>query len=247
MPQSFLFLRSVDRSLGSSSAFTVKLPQPYRSITSVTLVSVEMPMSHYNVADQNLLGVRFTHNGTTYDAQLDAAFYQIADLQSALLLKLNANLPAAGVTAVTYTQSTGRLAIAYTSGLAFSAVNTGNLGRILGTQPNGTATMAAGGLLAFPGVCQLFPTSTVLMRVAELPTQCIASNGQAAFARLQLSATPGSVLLLNAAGSTYNTAVYATPVSNLSSMMVSLWTVDGQPLNLNGCDWTSTFAITSAA
>ena len=180
---------------------------------------------------------------------LDAAFYQIDDLRAALLLKLNTHLPAAGVTGVTYSQATGRLSIAYTSGLAFSVQNSasGNLGRILGTQPNNTATIASGGVLAFPGVCQLFPVATVFMRIAELPTQCIATNGQSCFARLQLSATPLSVLLLNNASGTVNTAVYATPVSSLSSLTVSLWSVDGQALALNGCDFTFTLMITSAA
>ena len=249
MPQSFLFLRSADRSLGSSGAFSVKLPQAYRSITAISLVSLEMPFSFYNLTDINLLGVRFTHAGATYDCVLDAAFYQIDDLRAALLLKLNTYLPAAGVTAVAYSQATGKLSITYTSGLALSLQNTagGNLGRILGTQPNGTSTIASGGVLSLPGVCQLFPVATVFMRIAELPTQCIATNGQSAFARLQLSATPGSVLLLNNASGTVNTAVYATPVSSLSSLTVSLWTVDGQPLDLHGCDWTATLMISSAA
>ena len=249
MPQSFLFVRSADRQLGSSSSFNVKLPVAYRSVTQCSLVSLEMPFSFYPLSDINLSGVRFTHVATTYDCVLNAAFYQIDDLRAALLLVLQTNLSAAGVTAVSYSTSTGRLSITYTSGLAFSVANTsaGNLGRILGTQPNGTSTTATGGVLSMPGICTLFPGATVLMKIAELPTICVSTRGDSCFARLQLSATPGSILLLNNASSTVNTAVYATPVSSLSALTVSLWTENGQALDMHGVDYSFTLMISSAA
>ena len=249
MPQTFLFVRSADRQLGSSSSFQVKLPAPYRSVTSCSLVSLEMPFAQYNLADVNLSGVRFTHAGTVYDCVLPAGFYMIDDLRAALLSGLHANLPAASVTAVTYTTMTGKLSFTYTSGQAFSvqAYGAGGLGRILGTSPAGVSTVAVDGVLSMPALCTLFPGATVLMKINELPTQCVTTRGDSCFARLQLASAPGSMVMLNNASSTVNTAVYATPVSSLSTLTVSLWSVDGQPLDIQGAEMTFTLMITSAA
>ena len=66
MPQSFLFVRSNDRSLGSSSAFKVALPQTFLSITSISLVSAELPYSCYNVDSPYCLGVSVAYNSIVH-------------------------------------------------------------------------------------------------------------------------------------------------------------------------------------
>ena len=80
MPQSYLFVRSADRTLGTSSAFRVQLPVAYRTVTSISLVSAELPYSMYNVVAPYLRGVMFTHNGLTYVPILPVGFYTIDDL-----------------------------------------------------------------------------------------------------------------------------------------------------------------------
>ena len=244
----YLFVRSQDRSLGSSTAFTVPLPQTYRSIQSISLVSAELPFSFYNVDSPYLSGVRFVHNGTSFDMSLTAGFYQIADLQAAMLASLQAAFPSAGVTAVLYGTTTGLISITYTSGLSFSVVQTsgGSLGRIVGTDPMGTTRTALGGILTFPKISQLFPVSNVIMRIAELPSLMASTNGQQGFARLQLAATPQSVVLINNSTGTVNTNIYNTPIASLSSLTVTLYTADGQPLDLHGVDWSFTLLINDA-
>ena len=244
----YLFVRSQDRSMGSSSAFTVQLPQTYRSITSISLISAELPFSFYNIDTPYLTGARFVHDGTSYDMTLNAGFYQIADLQAAVLSALQAAFPSAGVTAVTYEVTTGLISIIYTSGLAFSVVQTtsGQLGRIIGTDPMGTTRMALGGVLTFPKISQLFPVSNVIMRVAELPSLMASTNNQPGFARLQLAAAPQSLVLINNSTGTVNNNVYNTPIASLSSLTVTLFTADGQPLDLHGVEWSFTLLINDA-
>lgn len=244
----YLFVRSQDRSMGNSSAFTVQLPQTYRSITSISLISAELPFSFYNIDTPYLTGVRFVHNGTSFDLTLNAGFYQIADLQAALLFALQAAIPSAGVAAVTYAMTTGLISIIYTSGLAFSVVQTasGQLGRILGTDPLGTTQAALGGVLTFPKISQLFPIFNVIMRVAELPSLMASTNNQQGFARLQLAATPQSVVLINNSTGTVNNNDYNTPIASLSSMTITLYTADGQPLDMHGVDWSFTLLINDA-
>ena len=80
MPNSFLFVRSADRQLGTSSSFRVTLPQTYKAITAVTLLSAELPFSCYNIDSIYTAGVSFTHNSTTLAYSVSPGFYQITDL-----------------------------------------------------------------------------------------------------------------------------------------------------------------------
>ena len=244
MPQSYLFVRSADRTLGTSSAFRVQLPVAYRTVTSISLVSAELPYSMYNVVAPYLRGVMFTHNGLTYVPILPVGFYTIDDLTGYLQGVLQSAFPSAGITSVGYSKTSGRLYIVYTSGLVFG-VNSDETG--LGTQPSGVETLASGGVLLFPGVATLAPISTLFMRIAELPTLMTSTNGQTAFARLQLSGAPGSIVMSNVASSVTNVNAYATPIAALSTLTVSLYTQDGVAVSLNGCEWTFTLLLSSAA
>jgi len=248
MPNSFLFVRSADRQLGTSSAFRVTLPQNYQHVTAVTMLSCELPFSFYNVDAPYTSGVTFVHNGVSFAYAVPAGFYIITDLTSALLAALQSAFPSAGVTSVTYSALTGLISITYTSGLVFSAQAdaSGLLGRLLGTDPTGLATLASGGVLTLPAVATLAPTSTLFMRIGELPSQTASTNNQQAFARLQLSGAPGSIVLANAAASVFNTNVFSVPVATLNTLTVSLYTQDGTPANLHGVEWTFTLLLTTA-
>jgi len=246
---SFLFVRSADRQLGTSSAFRVTLPQTYKGITAVTLLSCELPFSCYNIDVPYTSGVTFTHNGSTLAYAVSPGFYQISDICANMAASLQSAFPSAGVSSVSYSTTSGLISIVYTSGLAFSVQGTsvGSLGRILGVDPTGIATLASAGVLTLPFVATLAPTSTLFMRIAELPSLMASTNSQSAFARLQLSGAPGSIVLANAATSVFNTNVYTASVATLSTLTVSLYTQDGSPVNLHSVDWTFTLLITSAS
>ena len=249
MPSSYVFVRSADRTMGTSSAFVVRLPQTYKSITSMSLVSAELSFAMYNIDTPFTSGCRFTHDGITFDMSLPGGFYAIDDLRSAMLASLQTAFPTAGVSAVNYAEIMGRLAIVYGSGRVFTVQNTsaGLLGRIFGTDPAGSATMASAGALSFPFICQLFPVSTLFLRISELPALCVATNSQTAFARIQLSAAPKSVVMSNNANGVVNTNNFSTPIATLSTLTCSLFSADGIPVNLHGCEWTFTLLVQSAA
>ena len=245
MTSSYLFVRSQDRSIGTSSAFSVTLPTPYRSVKSVSLVSCELPFALYNVDVPYTQGVRFAHNSVIYDMSLTPGFYQITDLQSAMLSNLQTAFPSAGISSVLYSAITGKLSIVYSSGLSFAAASSsaGMLGRIIGTDPLGSTTLAAGGVLSFPYLVSLFPVSTILMKVAELPSQCATTNNTHAFARLQLSSTPGSIVMHNVGTSVINTSTFSNPIPTLSTLTISLFTADNQAISLHGCEWSFALLI----
>ena len=248
MPQSFLFVRSNDRSLGSSSAFKVALPQTFRSITSISLVSAELPYSCYNVDSPYCLGVSVAYNSIVHALALTPGFYTIEDITAWLLGDLQSTYPAAGITAVTYSKSLGRISIVYTGSATFAiqATSLGSLGRVLGTDPLGLITYGSGGILTLPSVATLAPINTVFMRVAELPSLMCSTNGQSAFARLQLAAAPGSVVMSNVGSGVVNTNHYSTPIASLSTLTVSLYTQDGVSVDLHGVEWSFTLLIMGA-
>jgi len=234
--------------MGTSSAFSVAVPTPFRSVTSISLVSLELSFAMFNIDTPYCQGVTFTYNGTPYAFTLTPGFYQIADIQAALLSALNTAFPSAGITAVNYSTSSACLSVVYTSGLAFTAqiASGGLLGRVLGLDPLGTTTVASGGVLTFPYVANLFPISSLFLRVAELPSLCTSTNNITAFARIQLSSAPGGVVMGNNASGVVNTNNYATPVASLATLTCSLYNTDGYPVNLHGVEWSFTILVNSA-
>ena len=248
MPQSFLFVRSNDRTLGSSSAFKVALPQSFRGISSISLVSAELPYSCYNVDAPYGLGVSVAYNSVVHALALSPGFYQIDDITAWLLGDLQSTYPAAGISAVTYSKTSGRISIVYSGSATFAiqATSLGSLGRVIGTDPLGLITYGSGGVLTLPSIATLAPITTIFLRIAELPSLMTSTNGQSAFARLQLAAAPGSVVMSNVGSGVVNTNNYSTPIASLSSLTVSLYTQDGVAVNLSGCEWSFTLLIMSA-
>lgn len=247
MPQSFLFVRSADRIIGSSSNFKVNCPTAYKNVTACSLVSAELP-TVYNIDTIYTSGVTFTYNSSALSLVIPSGFYTIADIVSYLLATLQSYLPSALVTSVTYSSISGKISIAFSGTLAFSVQNnsSGSFGRILGTDPLGLITLGASGVLTLPYIATLAPMNTILCRISELNNTCVSTNNLHSTFRLQIAAAPGSLNFQNAASSTYNNNIYSPAVPNVPTMTVSLWTQEGNPVNLNGVEWTFTLLITSS-
>ena len=248
MPQSFLFVRSNDRTLGTSAAFKVALPQSFRNITSISLVSAELPYSCYNIDSPYCLGVSVAYNNVVHALALSPGFFQVDDVTAWLLGDLQSTYPAAGVSAVTYSKQTGRISIVYSGSATFAiqATSLGSLGRVLGADPLGLITYGSGGILALPSIATLAPINTILMRIAELPSLMCSTNGQSAFARLQMAAAPGSVVMQNVGSGVVNTCNFSTPIASLSTLTISLYSQDGVAVDLHGVEFSFTLLIVSA-
>ena len=248
MPQNtFLFVRSADRIAGTSSSFKVNCPSAYKNVTACSLVSAELP-TLFNVDTIYQQGVNFTYNATTLALVISSGFYTISDIVSLLLTTLQGFLSAAQVTAVTYSTITGKISIVYSGSQAFSVQNnaSGSLGRILGTDPLGLVTYGTGGILTLPYIATLAPMNTIFMRIQELPNICTSTNNQHSTFRLQIAAAAGSLNFQNAASSTFNNNAYNQAVLNMSTLTISLWTQEGNQIDLRGIEWTFTLLIASS-
>ena len=249
----YLFLRSTDRVTGATpSAFTVKLPNAYHNISSISLVSAEIPFSFYNVAGAFTTGVQWvwTLGGSSVDfvMSIPAGYYAITDFQSAVLASLQSHLPSASVTACDYHAVSGRVSVSYAGGGTLTAQSTtaGKLGQLIGCDPTGAATSASAGTLTFPACAQLFPFSSLLMCVDNLPANVLSTGTLHCFARIQVNAAPGGVIMVCAGTNVGNDVSYKAPIPSLDSLSVSLKNNDGSILDMNGVDWTATLCITSS-
>ena len=233
-----LFIRSQDRTVGSSTNFLLQLPKTYNNVRSYEVASAEIPFSWNNMAAPYLAGVSVTYAGTTLALTLPAGQYALSDLQSQLLTALQALFSAAGFTAVNFTARTGQLSVTYTGGGTLSVANnaSGALGQILGT--NATTTTSSSGVLTFPGYCQLFPTSTLLLNIQNLPPAVLCTNGLACSARMQVGVAPSGVQLINNSTNSINFFQFPSPIPTLNQLTVLLQAADGSQLNLNGCEWS---------
>ena len=242
----YLFLRSTDRVTGTPNAFTVKLPTTYHNIKSISLVSAEIPFSFGNVAGAFCTGVQFTYNSTPYTMTIAAGQYAITDFQSVVLSTLKANIPSANFQTVDYHPVSGKISISYTGGGTLTAQSTsgGKLGQLMGCPADGI-TSASAGVLTFPAYAQLFPFSSILMCVDNFPASVLSTSSLHCFARIQVNAAPGGVIMVCAGTNVGNDVIYKTPISSLDSLSVSLKNNDGSILDLQGVDWTATFCISS--
>ena len=245
----YLFLRSCDRNPGgSSSQFTVKLPMTYHNVAGISLVSAEVPFSFYNVASSFCSGVRFDYGASWFNMVIPAGQYTITDFQAVMLTSLQANLPSALCTSVDYNKITGKLSISYTGGSLFSvqATTSGQLWQLMGCVAPGIAVAGNGSLLQFPAVAQLFPYSSLLMCVDNLPASVLSTSSLHAFARIQVNAAPGGMVMVCNGTNVVNSVAYKAPIASLDSLAVSLKNNDGTLLGMNGVDWTCTLLISSS-
>ena len=243
----YLFIRSSDRSIGSAGQFTVSLPTTYRNVSGISLVSAEIPFSFGNVASSYTSGVQFVYAGSTYNMTISAGQYTITDFQAAMLSALKAAFPAASFTAVNYNTVSGVLSITYTGGGSFSAGATtaGQLGKLMGCDPTYAVTTAVSGTLTFPSVAQLFPYSSLLMCVDNLPANVLSTSPLLCFARIQVNSPPGGVIMVCNGTNVVNSVAYASPIASLGNLSISLKNNDGTLLDLRGVDWCCTLMISS--
>ena len=248
----YLFIRSTDRVTGAApSQFTVKLPTTYRNVVSLSLVSAEIPFSFYNVAGAFTTGIQWiwTLGGTSvmYPMVIAAGQYGITDFQSVVLSTLKAQFPSANFTSCDYHAVSGKLSVSYSGGGTLTAQSTsaGRLGQLAGCDPTGAITSASAGTLTFPACAQLFPYSSLLMCIDNLPASVLSTSSLHCFARIQVNAAPGGVIMVCAGTNVGNNVSYKSPIPSLDSLAISLKNNDGTILDLNGVDWTATLMISS--
>ena len=245
MSHDIVFIRSQDRVGGVSNAFTVNLPAGYKVVSSMQLLSAEIPCSFYAISATYSTGVNFSNGTLTKVCSISSGNYAISDLQAALLSWLQSNFSSSGITAVTYSSVSGKITITFTTGTLSVVNNTsGSLARVLGTDALGATTSSIGTTLTFPGVCNLFPQQNLFINITNLQPNVLTTANFNSFFRCQITAPPGGIVFYNAASSVYNTVNFLTPLTNVSQLLITLTYSDGSAVLMNNQDWSLSIGFT---
>ena len=250
-------LRSVDRTLGTPSSFSINLPKTYSNIVSMSLVSAEIPYSFPNISESYAFNVHFTQvapTTITADYTVPAGQYTINDIQAHLLAFLQASFPVLAISAVNYSSITGLISIIIGNNSGALAVSKGNtvtpaLCAVLGVDYTTTVnSVYANGVnaLTFTNAANLQPQSSLMLKIQNLPTNISSTTGALGLFRVQVSSPPGSIIFINNANNVSNTVNFTTPVTVLNSMIVQVANADNTQTNFRGAEWTMSLKITCA-
>lgn len=246
-----LYIRSSDRSLGTAGSFTVTLPKTYTGVTSIALVSAEIPYSFGNVTDALGVGVTFIQSvptGFAADYVLPIGSYTIVDIQTHMLAWLQSTFPALSISAVNYNKIYGKLSVVFGTGTLAVTHNAlyPKIGAcaVLGVDTE-VATVSASQLLSFPFVANLQPLSCIMMKLNNLPSNILTTGGGNGTFRIQLNSPPSSIIMVNNALGTNNTVTFVNPIPSLNTLSIQMVHGDNNNLNFRGCDWSASIKITS--
>ena len=100
--------------------------------------------------------------------------------------------------------------------------------------------------ITFPTVAGLFPYSSILMCIDNLPANVLSTSSLHCFARIQVNAPPSGMILVCNGTNVVNSVAYRAPISSIDSLQISLKNNDGTQLDMNGQEWTCTLLVTSS-
>ena len=242
-----LVIKSSDRTLGSSAGlYTIQLPKTYLNVTSIALVSAEIPYSFGNIVQSLTTSLSFTQASipqtTVYT--LPVGTYTITDIQAHLKAWLLTNFATLGVTDVAFSSISGKLTILWSANTdlsVFTTVSQG-LGSVLGIAKGFVTTGT--NTLTFPNVANLQPMSSLLMKINNLPTNVLTTDNQCGTFRIQLSSPPSSILMINNSANINNTIVFNTPILSINTLSIQMVHSDNTQVDFRGCDYSISLKIT---
>ena len=251
-----LYLRSIDRSLGTASSFNIILPKTFCKVVSVSLISAEIPFAWGNITASYAMNARFTQVAPTTivaDYSVPVGNYTITDLQSHLLAFLQASFPALSITAVNFSPITGKLSIIIGNNSGALSCSRGNesvprLCSVLGIDATSTTlSVNADGINALwcPLVANLHPQPCLLMKMQNIPGNISCSTGAQGLFRIQVNSPAGSILFVNNATNINNSVNFMSPIDSLGNLIVQLAHSDNTQVDLQGCEYTFSLKITS--
>ena len=251
-----LYLRSIDRSLGSASSYNLILPKTFSKVVSVSLISAEIPYSFGNVTPSFAVNARFTQVAPTTivaDYSAPVGNYSITDIQAHLLAFLQASFPALSITAVNYSSITGKLSIIIGNGSGALSCSRGNdpvprLCSILGIDSTSTTlSVNSNGINALwlPYVANLHPQPCLLMKIQNIPGNISCSTGAQGIFRIQVNSPPGSIIMVNNASNINNSVQFSSPIDSLTNLIVQMAHSDNTQIDFQGCEYTFSLKITS--
>ena len=251
-----LYLRSIDRSLGSASSYNIILPKTFSKIVSVSLISAEIPYSWGNLTASYAMNARFTQVAPTTvvaDYSVPVGNYTITDIQAHLLAWLQASFPALAISAVNYSSITGRLSVVIGNGSGALSCSRGNeavprLCSVLGIDATSTTlSVNSDGVNALwlPNVANLHPQPCLLIKMQNIPGNISCSTGAQGIFRIQVNSPAGSILFVNNATNINNSVQFSSPIDSLTNLIVQLAHSDNTQVDLQGCEYTFSLKLTS--
>ena len=238
-----VFVRSQDRNFGTPSSYIVNLPVALKNISSIQLLSAEIPYSFYSVGSAYTAGVTFT-NGTLNSAfSMSTGFHTVDTIRSALLTWLQATYPASGVTAVNYNSTMGKLSIAFTTGtLSVVTNNAGSLGYIMGV--SSTTTVSVSQVLTFPNVVNVYPITSLFINITNLSANVYSTSGFNSVFRVQVNVQPNGVIFVNNAQNVFNTVYLPSTLSSLNQLNIQIVDENNNLVDFNGQEWFFSLGVT---
>jgi hypothetical protein len=167
-----------------------KLPTPMRNVKKLSLKSMEIPVTFYNIRTGSTTSLSWVSNGTSYSTTIAENFYTTI---SALITVVNAAMAAADPThtpVIVATSGFYYLELSLTSGSTFYFNDT-NLSRyILGFRSTDTY---ASGLVTASGNYNLSVDNYLNFSITNIPQQMTNVNGYTSTFKIPLNASNNSI------------------------------------------------------
>lgn len=226
-----------------SSSFVVSLPRPIARIKRVQLLNLMLPNTVYNISASNNT-IPFVVGVNTLTATLPVGNYTSDSLAAAVATALTS---AANGTGVTFTASvsatTGQMTITASSGtfqLLFS--QSGTPWRELGFTNTNTSTAAS---LTGPNVVQISLPNFLFINVSEFSgsNNYIATSTQTTATFYAPLSTNGFNISQFDERDFHQVLVFSPSISGISNLTVNVQDGNGNPVSLNGADWSMLLEI----
>lgn len=220
---SYIAIKSLDRSSGSSHNFVYRLPTNIKNVKRLSLLNAEIPLTSYTVRSGVNNTFTFIRSSTTYTATVTEGYYSASTLLTALATAI----------AAADTSTTASLAISTTTlKITLAASNSITISdTILGEQLGFTAGQSGTTITATNAY--VIGDSHLFIQLKNLTTNMI--SAVPAHFRIQLTADVGYLQFYDGS---QNPQQVDTDGSTLNHLEVALVDSLGYSLSLNGAEWS---------
>jgi hypothetical protein len=230
--QTYVYLNSKNRSSGTVSNFTTKLPVVLENVISIMIRSVDIPITYYVINSTNNT---FKFNGSGLKTvTITAGNYSANDLATEIQTRMNAT--AFTGTTVVYSDLTNKFV--FTNAVAFNLVFAANtFAPIIGLTADtaSSTTVTTQNVIDISGTNHIFVVSNNLLQ--GIDRLYISDTSQKNILhKVSVDAYPTQVLTDRVQDYHANEHFYASQVS-INDINLQLVDEDFVELNLNGADW----------
>ena len=231
-----LFIDSRDRTNGTSTNFSIRLPQTYAGVKEVSLESAFVPNVIYNITSSNNV-IPVIISATTYNATLTPGRYSAGLLALEMQSKINTAVAASGATfTVTINDSSFLCTITGSTTFTIDFGSATSPWRELGFA---NAVTASGTSCTGTNAVQLNLPTALFLNVSEWSHNAIAVTGTHSYTPsfvLPLASNPGDVSSYSALANFRQKITL--PGVTFASLRIRLTDNNGTEVSLQGAEWS---------